>query len=469
MRRAAFLAFFFAPIALFFPPSALHAQAVISEIMYDFPGTEGNGDHDWIEVRNAGTGSADISGYRFFEANTNHTLKLDRGSPVLLPGAFAVIANATSTFLLDYPAFQGTLFDSSFSLNSTGELLKVCSSSCSAEGSIVEDSLAYAPIDAATNNGASLQLVAGGWVAAAPTPGSGAEGQSSAVEQGAPAPQTGTDSQTTPQNTAAGAPDSNFPVTPQIFAYAGKDRTVIVGADATFEGQAVGLKKEPLEGARFLWNFGDGGTVEGENVLHHYENPGVYAAILSVASGKYSALAKIRVTAEASRITMSAATAEYIELTNRETHELDISFWQFRSSGKIFILPKNTTLLPGASVRFPFSATGLSAGEGTELLYPNGQIAVSHKKPEASASVAPKAAPLTENVHNGVSLTSKRETEITEETPPNSELAAAVSSASGDSGLFLWLGGLGGFLTLASLGAVYIRRRSEREIDIVEE
>ncbi len=468
MRQTAFLAFFFVSVSLILFPHALHAQAVISEIMYDFPGTEGNGDHDWIEVRNTGTGTVDISGYRFFEANTNHVLKLDRGSAALSPGAFAVIANATSTFLLDYPAFQGTLFDSSFNLNSSGELLKFCSASCSVEGSIVEDSLTYAPIDAATNNGASLQLVAGSWIAATPTPGSGAEGSQGETASS----QTSADSLATPtssQSTVAGTPDSNFPVAPQIFAYAGKDRTVIVGADTTFGGQAVGLKKEPLEGTRFLWNFGDGSTAEGENVLHHYENPGVYAVALSIASGRYSALVKIRITAEASRIAVSAATAEYIELSNRETHELDISFWQLRSLGRIFIVPKNTTLLPGASVRFPFSVTGLSAGEGTELLYPNGQTAVVYKKPEAAAPEAPKAVRSTENSSRVVSPVPKQETEITGEVPPNSELAAAASLAPNGPSIFSWLLGLAGFLLLASLGAIYLRRRSEQEIDIIEE
>jgi hypothetical protein len=171
MRRAVFLAFFFVSAAMFFLTSALHAQAVISEIMYDFPGTEGNGDHDWIEVRNAGTGTLDISGYRFFEANTNHTLKLDRGSAALLPGAFAVIANATSTFLLDYPAFRER-FDSSFNLNSIGELL-VCSAPARG-GSVVDDSLTYSPLMPRRITG--LSCTDAGWAAAVPTPGNTQKG-----------------------------------------------------------------------------------------------------------------------------------------------------------------------------------------------------------------------------------------------------------------------------------------------------
>src|SRR4051812_30819529 len=77
----------------FFVPFFVHADIVISEIMYDFPGTEGSGDHDWIEVFNAGGSSVDLTGYRFFESNTNHTLKEVQGGVTLASGAYAVIAN----------------------------------------------------------------------------------------------------------------------------------------------------------------------------------------------------------------------------------------------------------------------------------------------------------------------------------------------------------------------------------------
>ena len=48
-----------------FSPLAF-ASVSLTEIMYDFPGTEGKGEHDWIEITNNGTESIDISGFLIF-------------------------------------------------------------------------------------------------------------------------------------------------------------------------------------------------------------------------------------------------------------------------------------------------------------------------------------------------------------------------------------------------------------------
>ncbi|MCG2698987.1 PKD domain-containing protein, partial [Candidatus Parcubacteria bacterium] len=84
-----------------------------------------------------------------------------------------------------------------------------------------------------------------------------------------------------------------WPVEPQIFANAGSDKTAIAGADVYFSGKALGLKKEPLESARYLWNFGDGAISEGQNVKHVYKYPGEYIVILDISSGKYSASGRL--------------------------------------------------------------------------------------------------------------------------------------------------------------------------------
>src|SRR3989338_4003018 len=132
-------------------PMIVSAQVVIPEIMYDAQGLEGSGEHDWVEVFNAGASSVDISAYRFFEAGTNHTLKLESGSATLPSVRYAIIASATSTFLADWPAFSGTLFDSSFNLNSAGELIGI-----RVDSSDTTHDFTYVPADAATNNGSSL-------------------------------------------------------------------------------------------------------------------------------------------------------------------------------------------------------------------------------------------------------------------------------------------------------------------------
>src|SRR3989344_592105 len=94
--------------------------------------------------------------------------------------------------------------------------------------------------------------------------------------------------QTQVQAEAQSAPVSSYvaPPAPEVFADAGDSRTVIVGADIRFDGRAYNRQKEILNNTRFLWNFGDGATAEGQTVLHHFEYPGRYAVILTIAENK---------------------------------------------------------------------------------------------------------------------------------------------------------------------------------------
>jgi hypothetical protein len=108
----------------------------------------------------------------------------------------------------------------------------------------------------------------------------------------------------------------NWPVEPQIFANAGKDKTVIVGADVYFSGQALGIEKEPLENARYLWNFGDGAIAENQNVKHIYQYLGEYIAVLDVSSGKFSTSDNLLVKVIPNQLKISEINKDFIKLTN---------------------------------------------------------------------------------------------------------------------------------------------------------
>src|SRR4051812_27298350 len=94
------------------------AQVVINEVMYDLPGTDTG--REWIEVYNGGSSSVDLSGWKLFEASTTHALTNVSGGTTLSAGGYAIIADDASKFLIDWPSFAGTLFDSVFSLSNTG-------------------------------------------------------------------------------------------------------------------------------------------------------------------------------------------------------------------------------------------------------------------------------------------------------------------------------------------------------------
>lgn len=104
--------FLFAAVLIMLPMCvrAADADILISEI-----GGYEKSDHEWIEIYNKGIAPVDITGWKFFEDGVNHGLQQYRGDLVIEPGEYAVIADVASITASDYPAFTGTLIDSSWS------------------------------------------------------------------------------------------------------------------------------------------------------------------------------------------------------------------------------------------------------------------------------------------------------------------------------------------------------------------
>ncbi|MBI5221578.1 MAG: lamin tail domain-containing protein, partial [Candidatus Magasanikbacteria bacterium] len=97
---------------------AANTDIVINEI-----GAYPTSTHEWIEVWNKGSGAVDLSSWKFWENNTNHSLKaVSTTDSIISPGEFGVICQDGDVFLRDYPNFIGSVLDSSWSvLNESGE------------------------------------------------------------------------------------------------------------------------------------------------------------------------------------------------------------------------------------------------------------------------------------------------------------------------------------------------------------
>ena len=470
-RRGDILFFFLGVIFLLFP-GVVSAGMTIHEVMYDVPGTDTG--KEWIEIYNDGA-SVDLAGWKLFEGNTNHGIATTTAEQnfIVATGEYAVIVDNVEKFLADWPSFSGVLFDSSFSLGNTGETLELRDADL-----IAVDGVMYSDAAGAKGNGLSLHRSGSDFVAASPTPGmGGSPGQSVANEDsgaGEPVP--------APSVPAGGGGSVSFPVEPQIFADAGKDRTVIVGADSVFEGKAWGLKKEPLTEARFLWNFGNGLVKEGRKVLMHYEYPGSYVASLSVGSGEYSAANYITVTAIAADIVISDADASHIELWNKTNRDLDLSFWRLAANGAQFMLPEHTFILAGKKLIFAKSVTGLSPADISQaaLLYPNGAPVLSAVSPSAKNAVAlpqaPKPAATAIKSPNPVSKVSPQVQQVQEAPPLAVPLAgvsvAAVAGAKAHSadtrGLAPYLVGLAVIIATGVAAVLFWRGREKDDIKILE-
>ncbi len=363
--------FFIFSLILILMAAPAYAGVVITEIMYDLEGADTG--REWIEIKNTGSSQADLTGWKLFEANTNHGITATNPQTFILPaGAYAVIADNVEKFLVDWPNFSGTLFDSVFSLSNTGETIGIRNSE-----PVDIDSVSYSSSWGAAGDGNSLQKVNNEWIAVVPTLGAG---QADTSNESSPAA----------QEESATLPSGSVPPLPvnQIKAYAGPDRAGIAGGEIFFEGFAEGLRGDPLDGARFSWNFGDGiALADGKKIIHTFLFPGVYTVSLNVSAGEYSALDTAIVTVSDNPLIISElkpGPEGWVEIKNNSARKIEISRFGFvESNSKPFFFSENTFLAPWALVVLSTSTLGFILPESGEakLLYPNGKVIFSSSYP----------------------------------------------------------------------------------------
>ena len=513
-RRLRLLAFW---VLIFLLPHFTHAQVSINEIMYNPKGSDTG--REWIELYNAGGTDVTMvagSGKGAWKVNdgSNHNLVdpasgTGRGALVIPAGGYLLVSNDPTNFISgEYAGGSYSVIKSSISLNNTGTTVSLIDGT----GTTV-DSATYTNASGGSDDGTSLQKQAdGSWIAALPTPGAA----NSLVPYVPPSTDTSSDSQTsdttdqTPQasttttssqNTSVAESSYVAPPTPSLFADAGADRTVIVGADVEFDAQAYDKDQESLDPStvRFSWNFGDGGTAEGQSVLHHFVYPGRYAVMLDIAQNKSAVSDEAIVTAEPAALSFLVLPDGGVEVDNNAGHDLDLSDWIVRQDAGTFaaqfMLPDHSTILSGSSIKISAQTLSFRAASSTMLEYPNGVLALA-----AGATTAPAPAPTpasspTVNAPN-VPSTAKTfsvaadavsdpvtdgsdaalqtdavissDSAATDTIATTSAEAAAAAGARASSSRIWWLAALG-LAVLAAVSLIIARRLGKGEWDIVEE
>ncbi len=484
--------------ALVLIPQLAAAQIVISEIMYDVSGTDT--DREWVEVFNSGSASVHLTDWKFFEANTNHALATVQGGENLASGAYAVVADNPTKFLADNPGYSGLLFDSTFTLGNTGETLAVHAPS---PDFTETDSVAYQGAWGAAGDGNTLQrqsVSAANFTAALPTPGTGSlvassdtsSNSSSNTSSNTTTTQTDTttqQSQTTPQSSQVSVSSYVAPPVPEIFVDAGDDRTLIVAADAEFDARAYDRKKQvlPNDHVRFLWNFGDGTTGEGPAVAHHFDYPGRYAVVVTIAEDKSAASNRFIVTAEPAHLAFGALPDGGVAIDNLAGRDLDLSGWIVKTFERMFVLPPNSILLAGQTMRISQKTLGVWSSPQTELDYPNGALAFNSGQkniPSAPPAPAPVATPAPvpaqqtppSVVVRSAPQAAPTETDVSTDssgTEPIAATSSQVAAAAVAPGLLggsaKWLLAVLALAAAAGLAVSLARRYGKGEWDIIEE
>lgn len=446
-------------ITLFLIPNFALASFSITEIMYDLDG--GDTGREWVEIYNSGASSVDISGYKFLETPTssNHSLTQSQGTANIPAGGYAIISNDPTKFMVDWPNFSGNLFKASFtSLNNTSGTLIIKDESLN-----ILDQVNYSSSLGASGDGNSLQKNSSGTFAGfSPTPGSSNTSSPQNDSSSSQSSQT-----TTTQNNSS---NSSWPVEQQIFANAGPDRVVVVGADVLFEGKALGIEKKPLENARYVWNFGDGSTKEGQIVNHTYQYPGDYVVILDISSGYFSASDRAKVQAENSKIIISGigdTEHKFIELSNTSNYEIDVSRWILGSGTTTFNLPAHTFIAGNKKLILAKETTGIDSQSGVDvnLYYPNGTIAYKYNSLNSKAVTTEKTQiiPVKESTQGNYRVVKSVVEDEKEKVDKSDNLSATAIKSGVDSFIptsYKWLMGLG-FIALISIFGVVFSGKKE--------
>ncbi|MEK7581919.1 MAG: lamin tail domain-containing protein [Patescibacteria group bacterium] len=457
---------FFIVLFLFVP--LVQASVYINEIMYNPKGS--NSTHSpWVEILNTSSENVDLSGWKFDDGDVSkHVLNVPpknggQGSLVVPAGGYIIFADNATNFLADYPSFSGSVIDTIVSPLVSGGTVALLD----ANNSVV-DSVTFSKDLGAYDDGNSLQKVDGNFITALPTPGAGTleNNQNSSTN-------TNTTSTSTETSSTANANNYSWPVEPQIFANAGPDRVTVVGADVIFEGKALGLEKKPLEGARYVWNFGDGSTKEGQSVAHVYKYPGEYTAVLEVASGYFSGSDRAKVIAEESKIFISSlgnAINNYIELTNGSNYEIDMSFWIIKSGSVTFYLPARTYIGGNKKLIIPAESSGIikALPNDTELLYPNSALANRFStyidKNGNKIITGANTVNVQSNKSSSIAVLNNDEASNKQENPSYNNTATALLSDdnSGTDGIlpknYLWLVGVLGIIAISFIGVSFVSK-----------
>ncbi len=429
MRGFAILAFLIMPMVSF-------ASVSINEVMYDLEGTDT--DREWLELKNVGSESINLSSWKFYENNSNHGLTVYSGDESISPGGFAVIVDSPETFLADWPSFSGNLFDSSWSsFSNTGESFSIKNE----DGDVV-DEFTYVPEDGAGGDGNSLQVLGGEIVPASPTPGE--ENQGSIQESG------GGEDQNSDQSTET---EEETPKTFNTFVI--PDR-VVSGEKIKFEPKLYDNEGELMFKELFIWSLGDGVTREDEyrkDFYHTYEYPGSYVAYVEVYEGGRLKEEPDHVYRQTIQVIEANVGLSIISggvlIKNKSVYELNLGDWDLVFGKDKFRIPKNTIVLPGKEIIFSKRVLGVD-GISSVLLQNEVDFMVSsvnlpEEKPAQAKTKIIYAQPKSAS-SGAIRENSRMEQEpaekVVEETSvePESQVASAASVASKtNKSLWIWV------------------------------
>ncbi len=337
--------------------SALTINEVMSNPVGDDSGRE------WFELYNNTDESIDLTALTISIKGGSYVgVTPVSGGVMISPHGYAIIGSTVSgatRFTQDYPAYSGVLFKSSISLVNTGVTsidIKL--------GGVSVDSL---PSYTAAKEGSTYSFIGGAFAEGTPTP-----GEENKINSSPPG-----DATTTPPSSQTTVGQS--PPSADIVLYLPNERLIVAGAPALFSVSSLTHSGSSIGGMSYTWSFGDGGERTGATTTYRYFYPGRYLAQVEGTNGMIAGTARMTVKVVQPDISMSTILngkyGSYIDITNPNKYDLDISGWRISIDGAMYSFPKNTLIAEGIT-HFPgatmgFASTTISSSTILKLLFPN--------------------------------------------------------------------------------------------------
>ena len=424
------IGFIFA-LVLFICWNHAKADVYISEIMYDFEGTDT--DYEWVEIGNDGTQDVDITGWKFNDGS-NHNLNIPPangsvGELVVPSGGFLFLASNASTFDSFYNISE-SIIDTVMAMNNTEESISLIDDSDSSVDSVV-----FSSSMGANGDGKSLQLISNYWVSGNPTPGE--ENSSSG----------GGDNNTTTSDTSDEDASTTEDSSLEDFGLLAYNTQILVpdiimtGDEIEIQAYTTNQEGMVTHAGTFMWNMGDGNffNIKGTDKIYHtFEYPGSYKINLTY----YKRNQRVTVDATDS-ITVNVISPTLkiesiskdgaVVVRNASSNTLQIDGWSIVSDGFTFFFPQGSVIMANSAItlspkttKFPYVPVRL------EIRSPDG--VVSYKYPEV---LTPIFSSKTAYYSGSSSLKEKTQEEDVTSTIPL--VASAISSGelSRDSGLLI--------------------------------
>lgn len=336
---------------LFFVPVFVKADVIISEVAW--MGTVESQFEEWIEIRNTGSESVSLTGWKIYKAGGETVLfslsgEISASSYFLVCRTTASVTNPLSGICDMSGSFGGS------GLNNTSEHIILKNSSGTNVDEIIATS-GWPAGDSSTKQ--TMQKNGSSWITAEGTPGESNATTGTGNEDGddPPAEEEEEDDDESESSTSSSS-SSKEPTKPtytkKIVDIKVVDNSVPVGTPVKFSLDTRDLKGAEIYKGEFFWNMGDATErhyFKNEKFEHTYDHEGTYIVYLKYYPTYFEGMEpevvdKITITVGNPSVLISKIHPDgSVEIKNSSSQEIDLSGWSLKDNfGKTFIIPDGT-------------------------------------------------------------------------------------------------------------------------------